>query len=113
MSLFDYIFMKMFGQDQLAVPKETRITLFMRAIVGFGGVAGYYTAIKMTSLSRASVLFFTYPLFTAINARLFLGESISYYDWMAIVFAFIGIVMLQNPFGEKKSDRDFTLDTIG
>ena len=99
MSMFDYGFMKIAGQDQLAVPKETRVTLFMRAVVGFGGVSGYYTAIKMTSLSRASVLFFTYPLFTAINARLFLGESISYYDWVAIIFAFIGIVMLQNPFG--------------
>ena len=50
MSIFDYGFMKLAGQDQLGVPKETRVTLFMRAVVGFGGVSGYYTAIKMTSL---------------------------------------------------------------
>ena len=67
----------------------------------------------MTSLSKASTIFFTYPLFTAINARIFLGESISNFDWLAIVLAFVGIVLLQDPFGAQKANRDWVLDTVG
>ena len=115
MATFDYIFMRISKIDHMGIPDDLRPTVFLRAIVGFGGIAGYFTAIKLTSLSKASVLFFTNPIFTALNARLFLKESLSYYDWMAILFAFFGIILLQNPFGRESSSEEFdrTLDTIG
>ena len=115
MATFDYIFMKIFSIDHMGIPKDLRLTVGMRAVVGFGGIAGYFTAIKLTSLSKASVLFFTNPIFTALNARLFLKESISYFDWLAILFSFFGIVLLQNPFGRAQSSMeiDHTLDLMG
>ena len=94
MIFFEYGFIKASGHDHMEVPKHLRVTVLLRAMAGFGGLAGSFTAIKLTSLSKANVLFWTNPIFTALYARIFLKELLSYYDWAAIVIAFFGIVLL-------------------
>jgi drug/metabolite transporter (DMT)-like permease len=34
-------------------------------------------------------------------ASIYLKEKISNYDWLSIVTAFIGILLIQNPFGKN------------
>ena len=94
MMFFEYFFIKATGHDHMEVPKDLRVTVLLRAITGFGGLAGYFTATKFTNLSKATVLFWTNPIFTALYARIFLKEQISCYDWVAILLAFFGVVLL-------------------
>jgi drug/metabolite transporter (DMT)-like permease len=47
------------------------------------------------------VLFWTSPVFTALLSRYYLNERLSIYDAFSVVICFIGILMIQNPFGEK------------
>ena len=94
MILFEYVFIKASGSDHMDVPKELRTTIFCRALTGFIGMSGLFTGIQLTSMSKAVVLFNVNPIFVAIFARIFLGEKISYFDWVAIVLAFFGIVLL-------------------
>lgn len=74
MIVYEYFFIKGMGYDHMAVPKDLRVTVYLRALAGFGGLAGLYTSIKFTTLSKASVLFWTNPIFTAVYARIFLKE---------------------------------------
>jgi drug/metabolite transporter (DMT)-like permease len=37
-------------------------------------------------------------MFTAVLAYIFLGERISYFDWVAVIMTVLGIVVLENPF---------------
>ena len=115
MVIFQYVFTKASGHDYMGIPKNLRTTMFLRALFGFGGFTGLYTSLKLTSLSKASMLFFTNPIITAVYARIFLKEKISYYDWVAIFCAFFGVILLQNPFGKDETEVqiDSTLDTLG
>ena len=94
MIIFSYCIIRFLGEDQFGVPKDLRPIILIRAVSGFLGITGYYVAIKMTSLSKASMLFYTNPIFTALFARIFLQEQISYYDWFSIFLAFFGIFLL-------------------
>jgi len=58
----------------------------------------------MTSLTKATILFWTNPIFVALYSRIFLKERLSIFDWVAIFLAFIGVVLLQNPFGRLEDD---------
>lgn len=49
-----------------------------------------------------SVFFWTCPMFTAIFGSLYLKEVLTHYDWAAVVLAFVGIVMIQNPFSSTE-----------
>ncbi len=53
------------------------------------------------TFSEATVIFWSNPVFTAIGARFYLGERLTNYDWIACFVAFFGILMVQNPLGEK------------
>ena len=82
------------GVDLLEVPKDLRVTLFLRCLTG--GICNilYFTSIQLIEVSKASVLFWTTPMFTAIFCYIFLKEQISKYDWGAIVLIFIGVVII-------------------
>ena len=112
---FEYLFIKATGHDHMEVPQDLRVTVLLRAVTGFGGIAGYFTATKLTSLSKATVLYWMNPIFTALYARIFLKETLSCYDWAAIFLAFAGVVLLQNPFGQDvvETEIDRTQDMLG
>ena len=74
MIFFEYFFIKASGRDHMEVPKNLRVTVFLRAVAGFGGLAGQFTAIKLTNVTKATVLFWINPIFTALYARIFLKE---------------------------------------
>ena len=66
----------------------------MRGVTGFLGTAGMFTAIQYTTLSKASILFWTMPIWCAFYAKFFLNETLSYFDWVAMFCAFLGIVLI-------------------
>lgn len=95
-----------------------RATLILRAIFGFFGLTGYYLALEYTDLSKATTLYWTNPVFTAVIAYLWINESLNFIDWVAIFVSFFGIIVIQNPWSimamaEAKSIELSWIDTFG
>jgi drug/metabolite transporter (DMT)-like permease len=62
--------------------------------MGFLGISGYYLAIKYTDLSKAAVLYWTNPMFTAAITYIWIKESLYLVDWIAIFVSFLGIISI-------------------
>ena len=69
----------------------------------------------MTSLAKASVNYNTFPIFTAVYARIFLNEPLYVWDWVAILIACFGMALMGRPWkhSEQELDLNFDLDRIG
>lgn len=82
----------------LDIPRKYHKVIILRSICGFVGYIGQVTAVKYMPVSTASCIFFTCPIWTALLAFLFLKEKINIYDVIQIVSAFLGIIIISNPF---------------
>lgn len=58
-------------------------------------------AIQYTDLSKAAVLYWTNPMFTALISSIWLKEMLSLVDWAAIFVSFAGIIVIQNPLARQ------------
>ena len=101
MLLFNYLFIKMNGAFILEVPRKYHKMILTRSITGFIGFIGFVSAVKYMPVSTASCIFFTCPIWTALFAFIFLKEKINKYDIIQIVFAFIGILIINIPFNTE------------
>ncbi|KAJ2663031.1 hypothetical protein IWW48_001550 [Coemansia sp. RSA 1200] len=79
-----------------------RLLLLRGAAGAFGNACFFYAVTKMT-LADATVVFFTGPVFSAIFARVLLGEPYGAFDRAASAVCILGIVLVLKPamvFGE-------------
>lgn len=65
--------------------------VLMGAIFGFEFIF-LFTALDLTSVSRASVIFYAMPVWAALGARAFLGERITAVKLVGLTVAFSGMV---------------------
>ncbi|MBA5763788.1 DMT family transporter [Vibrio sp. 404] len=75
----------------------------LRNISHLAGQFGWFIAIGMLPLAEVFALEFTVPFWTALLAFLFLKESISLRKLFAIVFGFVGVMVIVQP-GFKQMD---------
>ena len=99
-----YLAMRSQGQSPFNVPPKHRGTLLFRAVVGITSNALQVASLKLIALTKSSVIYFTFPIFTGLFAHWHLGERLSPYDWVACFMAFLGILIIQNPFAAGKGD---------
>lgn len=86
-----------FKVDVLAVPPGLWKWLATRAGMGFlGGNLGYL-ALHTIDYSKAVVLEFTNPIFVGLFAACLLRERISKFDYLALLLAFLGVLIYANP----------------
>jgi uncharacterized membrane protein len=83
--------------DPVLGPRALRKWLLLRGITGFLAVSSLYLAISLMPLGDAVALSFTNPIFTAIFARIFLGEPWTWIDAAAAVTSLGGVFMLSRP----------------
>ncbi|MFS1861554.1 DMT family transporter [Vibrio lentus] len=69
----------------------------LRNVFHFGGQFGWFVGIGLLPLSEVFALEFTVPLWTALLASLFLGESLTLKKMTAIVFGLLGVVIIVQP----------------
>jgi drug/metabolite transporter (DMT)-like permease len=79
---------------------------------------GYYLALEFTDLSKATTLYWTNPVFTAVIAYFVINESLNFIDWVAIFVSFFGILVMKNPWSlaamaEERSREETIVDTLG
>lgn len=77
-----------------------RVTLILRSIAGFLGITGLYLALQYTDLMKATALYWTNPMMTAVMAYFWINESLNFIDWVAIFVSFFGIILIAHPWGD-------------
>lgn len=70
-------------------------------MTAFLGTTGYYLAIQYTDLSKATALYWTNPMITAVIAYFFINEHINFIDWLSIFVSFFGILVIENPWSKE------------
>lgn len=95
--ILNLIMFKSYDRDHLLVRDDIRTTLILRSICAFLGATGFYLALQYTDLSKATVLFWTNPMMTAVLSYFVINEALSFIDWLAIAVSFGGILVIQNP----------------
>ena len=98
MILMNYLYSRSFGAHVLNVPPKYRKIIVIRSLVGFFGIEGIWSAVKYMPFSLATCIYYTQPIMAAVMASIFLGEKMAKSDYVAMVFAFIGVIMVTNPF---------------
>jgi len=87
--------------------------LAVRGLIGFSALVCTFQAIARIPLSDAVILFQTQPIWTAILARIFLGERARRRVLLATALALSGVVLVVRPAFLFSSDVGHALDPIG
>ena len=82
--------------------------MILLGFTGFLGMSGFYLALQFTELSKATALYWTNPMFTAVIAYLWLKESLNFVDWIAIFTSFAGILVILNPWTFEQLKQETT-----
>ncbi len=69
----------------------------LRSIINCIAMLTWFTAIGLMSLEKATALGFTSPLFATILAIILLKEKIKIHRTIALIFGFIGIIVIIRP----------------
>jgi drug/metabolite transporter (DMT)-like permease len=104
---------KTYQKDHMLVRDDMRSTLVIRSILAFLGSTGFYLALQYTDLSKATALYWTNPMMTAVVAYLVLNESLPFIDWIAILVSFAGILVIQNPWAKGYAENRSYEETVG
>ena len=98
--------------DYFLGPKEVRLLLVVRGVVGFFGLFGIYYSLQYLDLSDATVLTFLTPILTGYFGRIFLKEPFLRTELYAGFVSLLGVVLIARPqwlFGTESSTvRDAT-----
>jgi drug/metabolite transporter (DMT)-like permease len=113
MGILNLFLFKYNNKDHLLVRDDMRTTLILRSICAFIGATGFYLALQYTDLSKATVLYWTNPMMTAILSYFWINEALSFIDWIAIFVSFAGILWIQNPWTKFADTGKSIEDTMG
>ena len=89
-------------QKKLLQVKKVK-TLVARIIMGTFGLSAWFNAVIYLPLSVATVLAQTMAIFITVMAPFILGERVGAHRIGAVLFGFVGVVLLINPFSEADS----------
>lgn len=69
----------------------------LRGVVNIGAMLMFFLALSISPIAKVTALSFTAPIFMAILSVLFLGERFRIYRWLAILFGFLGMLIILRP----------------
>lgn len=69
----------------------------IRSMTGMGSIYCFYHGVDLLSLSLATLLTFSFPLFVPLIARLWLKVAFAHRLWSGLLLAFIGIIFALRP----------------
>ena len=89
--------------DLFKVPEGARVSWLMRGIFGWIANIALTASYQFIPLSRATVLFFTAPIWIGVFGTLILKEKITTFDKVGIAITFIGVyIFTMDPFSSSK-----------
>jgi drug/metabolite transporter (DMT)-like permease len=81
------------------ISKRPRL-IILRGLLGFTSYVSYYLAIAAMPLAEVVAITFTMPLFVTAMSAIILREKVGIRRWGAVVFGFIGVMVILSPGGE-------------
>lgn len=85
-------------RSRFAILRTQRIGLHaLRGVINIVAMLMFFTALSISPLAKVTALSFTAPIFMAILAVLVLGERFRIYRWLAILFGFLGMLIILRP----------------
>ncbi|KAM3912888.1 solute carrier family 35 member G1 [Leptodactylus fuscus] len=78
-------------------PKDQRIFLFLRGLLGSTAMILLYYAVQAMPLADATVITFSSPAFTCMFACIFLKEKCTVWDIVFLLFTITGVVLIARP----------------
>lgn len=110
MVLFNYLFARFFGVFVMDVPRRYQRIMVLRAFVGFMGLQGWWSSIKFMPVFTANCIMFSMPVWASLIAFCYIKENLSCYDIVSVIFAFLGVIVINNPFQATDEKRDASGD---
>ncbi|WP_299755291.1 DMT family transporter [uncultured Boseongicola sp.] len=85
-------------RSRFAMLRTKRIGLHaLRGVINIVAMLMFFTALSISPIAKVTALSFTAPIFMAILAVLLLGERFRIYRWLAILFGFLGMLIILRP----------------
>lgn len=97
MCYFSFVYCKFKKIDILSLPSKVAKPLFWRCFTGYTCMITSYMSIFLLPFSLAIVLIFTQPISTVVLCAVFGNEHLSLFEYFAIAFAMLGVVILMSP----------------
>jgi drug/metabolite transporter (DMT)-like permease len=88
------------GRRDILIVKARPSLVGLRAIFGAFSLVMTFTAFSLMPMADATVLLFTSSLFIPFLALLLLKESVGPWRWSAVVFGFVGVLVMTRPGGD-------------
>lgn len=98
MLVMNFLYARWHGVFIMDVPRRYQYWIVARALLGYFGLMGIWSSVKYIPVYVANCIFFTMPVWVAFYAACFANEPITKYDVAALLFAFAGVVVINNPF---------------
>jgi drug/metabolite transporter (DMT)-like permease len=86
--------------------------LSIRNVCEIFGTLGFVAAIALTPISTASAILQATPLVVTLGAAMFLGETVGWRRWMAIMIGLFGVLLIIRP-GMDAFDAKSLLAVLG
>jgi len=74
--------------------------ILARGLLGFSSYIAYYLAIAAMPLAEVVAITFTMPLLVTAMSAIILGEKVGMRRWGAVIFGFVGVMVMLSPSGE-------------
>ncbi|MEJ6398739.1 DMT family transporter [Yoonia sp. 208BN28-4] len=98
--------------DVLWSPVIWHPAMIVRNFCEFIGTMGFIAAIALTPISTASAILQATPLVVTLGAAAFLGETVGWRRWMAILIGLAGVLLIIRP-GMDGFDAKSLLAVVG
>ncbi|MCA1179814.1 MULTISPECIES: DMT family transporter [unclassified Pantoea] len=85
----------------------------LRGLAGTGGMYLSYLSLLYISLSDATLINYSAPLFTVVMAALFLREEVIFHRWVAVVAGFSGILVMLSGYLSFTPSSFTSINVIG
>lgn len=96
--LFPIIFLSRPKFTLVSKVKTSRFKLHLiRSVAGFAGVLLYFVALKYLSLTVATLLYFTIPLFMPFVGYVWVRRPLPRLGWIGLIVGFIGVLFVIKP----------------
>ena len=81
-------------RKKIALLGNNRKWLFLRGIAGMFALTLFFFTLQKLPIAIASTLQYLAPIFTLLFASILLSEKIKKWQWICILIAFIGVILL-------------------
>jgi drug/metabolite transporter (DMT)-like permease len=95
--------------DVLDLRKDYHLPIILRLVCGTLNDIFLYISFRYTTFAKATCIFYCSTFFVPFLAVIFLKEKLQKWDLLAMIIAFIGMLMIIRPFNDKK---DYKIESI-